>query len=49
MKTAEACGVAGVRAESERELADAVAASLAHGAPLVVEVPIDVEDYRGII
>ena len=49
VKTAEACGVAGVRVESERELADAVAASLAHGAPLVVEVPIDVEDYRGII
>jgi acetolactate synthase-1/2/3 large subunit len=49
VKTAEACGVAGVRVESERELADAVAGSLAHGAPLVVEVPIDVEDYRGIV
>lgn len=49
VKTAEACGVAGVRVESEQELAEAIAAALAAGTALVVEVPIDIEDYRGIV
>jgi acetolactate synthase-1/2/3 large subunit len=49
VKTAEACGVAALRVETEEELAAAVAGALANGTALVVEVPIDVEDYRGII
>ena len=49
VKTAEACGVPGVRVTSESELAAAVAAAVATRTPLLVEVPIDAADYDGIV
>lgn len=49
VQTAEACGIKGVRAESEAELKDAVTEAVARATPLLVEVPIDVQDYRGIV
>jgi acetolactate synthase-1/2/3 large subunit len=47
--TAEACGIEGVRATSEDELAARVSEAVAARSPLVVEVPIDSADYRGIV
>jgi acetolactate synthase I/II/III large subunit len=49
VKTAEACGVEGVRVTTEEELASRVAAALELGTSLLVEVPIDAADYRGIV
>ena len=47
--TAEACGVRALHAETREALTGAVAAALADGEPLVVEVPIAAGDYRGIV
>jgi acetolactate synthase I/II/III large subunit len=49
VKTAEACGVEGVRVTTEEELTVRVVAALEAGTSLLVEVPIDAADYQGIV
>lgn len=46
---AEACGVRGLRASSERELADCAADAIARNETTVVEVPIRADDYAAIV
>jgi len=49
VKTAQACGIEAVRASTVSELKSAVTAALSAGTALLVEVPIDADDYRGIV
>jgi len=49
VRMAEAAGVEGLRAASPDELSDRVAAGLAAGRPVVIEVSIDPDLYRGIV
>lgn len=49
VRTAEACGFAAARVSSGDELAERVAAAVGRGEGLVVEVPVDVNDYRGLV
>jgi acetolactate synthase-1/2/3 large subunit len=46
---ARACGVAGCRVESERELAAAAGEAIRRQETTVIEIPVDVEDYIPII
>jgi acetolactate synthase-1/2/3 large subunit len=48
VKTAEACGVAGLRVEEVDRLQRAVQEAVKQDVPLVVEVPIDYQAYRQI-
>jgi acetolactate synthase I/II/III large subunit len=49
VKTAEACGVQGLRSADPEHVAEAVAAAFLADESLVIEVPIDAEGYRDII
>lgn len=49
VQTAQACGVRAVRAEAAHEAAAYVAEALERREPIVVEVPIDADGYRGIV
>jgi acetolactate synthase-1/2/3 large subunit len=47
--TAQACGIDAVRATTAAELEAAVAPAIGTRTPLLVEIPIDADDYRGIV
>jgi acetolactate synthase-1/2/3 large subunit len=49
VRTAEACGFAAARVASGDELAERVSAAVGRGEGLVVEVPVDVNDYHGLV
>jgi len=49
VRTAEACGFQAARVSTADELAERVSASVGRGEGLVVEVPVDVNDYRGLV
>ena len=47
--TARACGVEAARIAGEAELTNRVASALASDEALLVEVPVDADEYRGIV
>lgn len=49
VRVAQACGIEGIRTDDEQELAERAASTLESGKPLLVEVPIDANDYRKVI
>ena len=49
VKIAEACGVEGVRVERAEELAQVVSKAAQENRSLVVEIPIEVSSYEGLV
>ena len=49
MKIAEACGVEGVKVEQAEELAEVVSNAAQENRSLVVEIPIEVSSYHGLV
>ncbi|HVU13750.1 MAG TPA: thiamine pyrophosphate-binding protein [Phototrophicaceae bacterium] len=49
VRMAEACGVEGVRVETQAELTQVVRDAATRNQALVVEAPVDVANYRGLI
>lgn len=49
VRTAEACGVAGVRVETAKHLSSVVSEAVAENRSLVVEVPVEIAAYRELV
>ncbi len=49
VKTAEACGVEGVRVDTGDELASVVSGAAENNRALVVEIPVDISAYSGLV
>ena len=49
VKTAEACGVEGVRVDAVDELASVVSRAAKNNRALVVEIPVEISAYSGLV